>query len=177
MKFKIRIAEMVIEIEHIYPKVRTYCQDYITEEGKPELYVRITEELIQREHQTTEEEQEVTYSPDYLETLAVLRQISDQIPQKNRFLMHGAVISWHGKTYMFTAPSGTGKSTHIRLWRKYLGSDVHVINGDKPLLKVGEKETIAYGTPWAGKEQWQEKFLQMLKYILEMMLCLDQMCQ
>lgn len=156
MKFKIRIAEMVIEIEHIYPKVRTYCQDYITEEGEPELYVRTTEELIQREHQTTEEEQEVTYSPDYLETLAVLRQISDQIPQKNRFLMHGAVIAWHGKAYMFTAPSGTGKSTHIRLWRKYLGSDVHVINGDKPLLKVGEKETIAYGTPWAGKEQWQE---------------------
>lgn len=157
MKFKIRLAGMVIEIEHIYQKIQTYCQDYIIEEGKPELQVRTTEALIERERQeTTEEDQEIVYAPDYLETLAVLRQISDYIPQKNRFLMHGAVISWHKHAYMFTAPSGTGKSTHIQLWRKFLGSDVRIINGDKPILAVKENETIVYGTPWAGKEQWQE---------------------
>lgn len=56
---------------------------------------------------------------------------------------------------MFTAPSGTGKSTHIALWRKYLGEQVKIINGDKPILWATEKETCVYGTPWAGKERWE----------------------
>lgn len=91
----------------------------------------------------------------YLETLAVLRKIADYIPQKDRFLMHGAVISWKGKGWMFTAPSGTGKSTHIALWKKYLGKQATIVNGDKPILAVTGKETRVYGTPWAGKENWE----------------------
>ena len=69
--------------------------------------------------------------------------------------MHGAVVAWKNQGYLFTAPSGTGKSTHLALWKKYLGDQAEVINGDKPILKVTEDEVWVYGTPWAGKEQWQ----------------------
>ena len=95
------------------------------------------------------------YSPQYLETLAALRRIADFMPEKDCFLMHGAVIAWKNQGYLFTAPSGTGKSTHLALWKKYLGDQAEVINGDKPFLKVTEDEVWGYGTPWAGKEQWQ----------------------
>lgn len=65
--------------------------------------------------------------------------------------MHGAVVAWKDQGYLFTAPSGTGKSTHLALWKKYLGDQAEVINGDKPFLKVMEDEVWVYGTPWAGK--------------------------
>ena len=53
---------------------------------------------------------------------------------------------------MFLGRSGTGKSTHIRLWKKLLGDDVKIINGDKPVIRVHNDEVLVYGTPWRGKE-------------------------
>lgn len=43
-----------------------------------------------------------------------------------------------GKAYMFSAPSGTGKSTHAKLWRDCFGDRVTMINDDKPLIKFRE---------------------------------------
>ena len=76
------------------------------------------------------------YSLQYLETLAALRKIADFMPEKDCFLMHGAVVAWKDQGYLFTAPSGTGKSTHLALWKKYLGDQAEVINGDKRFLKL-----------------------------------------
>ena len=41
------------------------------------------------------------------------------------------------------------------LWRKHFGADVHVVNGDKPIMKFVDGQLYAYGTPWCGKEGWQ----------------------
>lgn len=96
-------------------------------------------------------------SPGYLEFLCVQDQLAAQLPALGRFLMHGAAIAYDNAAYLFTAPSGTGKSTHIRLWRRYLGSGVSVINGDKPFLSLEEDGSIrVWGSPWAGKEGWQQ---------------------
>ena len=85
-----------------------------------------------------------------------LLKIADELPDRNKFLMHGALVAWKRTGYIFTAPSGTGKTTHVRLWEKYLGSDAEISNGDKPILEVKEDEIVAYGTPWAGKERLQK---------------------
>ena len=67
--------------------------------------------------------------------------------------MHGAVIAVGQKAWLFTAPSGTGKTTHIRLWLENIPGS-YVVNGDKPLIRMGEEVTV-FGTPWAGKEGMQ----------------------
>jgi hypothetical protein len=76
----------------------------------------------------------------------------------NCFLMHGAVVVVDGSIYMFTAPSGTGKSTHVALWKKYF-KNVEIINGDKPFSRVDESSVWVYGIPWpvkkAGRRMWQ----------------------
>lgn len=69
--------------------------------------------------------------------------------------MHGAAIEYNGKAYIFTAPSGTGKSTHISLWKKYLGDKVRIINGDKPEISFDDRNVYVHGAPWCGKERWQ----------------------
>lgn len=187
MDFKIRLADIPIEVHSQYDSLKEYCKDYVAgadgekkssevnlgqEEHCRELMeIRITRADIEKEQEKVREDAvetesiEPQYSMQYLETLALLRKIAEELPDRDTFLMHGAVISWRGKAYMFTAPSGTGKSTHISLWKKYLGEDVQIINGDKPFIAVSETETRAYGTPWAGKERWQNHTSDTLKGI------------
>jgi len=66
-------------------------------------------------------------------------------------IIHGACIDCDGSGFIFIAPSKTGKSTHISLWKKYLEDKVTIINGDKPMLRFDEKIEVC-GTPWNGKE-------------------------
>ncbi len=66
-------------------------------------------------------------------------------------VLHGSSIAYKGRGVIFSAPSGTGKSTHTGLWKQAFGDDVVYINDDKPALRF-EGETIqVYGTPWSGK--------------------------
>jgi hypothetical protein len=70
---------------------------------------------------------------------------------KGTVLFHAAVVSHQDKGYMFLGPSGTGKSTHARLWLEHIeGSEL--INDDNPVVRIGEDGTaIVYGSPWSGK--------------------------
>ncbi len=91
-------------------------------------------------------------SDNYLEMLAVYRKIAEKLPIYDTFLFHGSAIAVDGQSYVFTAKSGTGKSTHARLWRELLGDCAVMVNDDKPLLKVQPDNTVTvYGTPWDGK--------------------------
>ena len=67
-------------------------------------------------------------------------------------LFHGSAIAVDGEVYLFTAPSGTGKSTHTRLWRERFGDRAFMVNDDKPFLHLEEDGSITvYGAPWDGK--------------------------
>ena len=93
------------------------------------------------------------FSDAYLETLAVYRKIADHILSCDTLLFHGSVIAVDGEGYLFTAKSGTGKSTHTRLWREYFGERAVMVNDDKPLLHITDSGVTAYGTPWDGKHR------------------------
>jgi serine kinase of HPr protein (carbohydrate metabolism regulator) len=69
------------------------------------------------------------------------------------FLVHGSAICVDGKAYLFSAPSGTGKSTHARLWREMLGDRAVMVNDDKPFIRYIENDGCfyVYGSPWQGK--------------------------
>ena len=88
-----------------------------------------------------------------LEELAVYRKIAEKMPSFDTFLMHGSCVAVDGEGYLFTAKSGTGKSTHTRLWRELFGDRAVMINDDKPLIRVTDDSAIIYGTPWSGKHR------------------------
>ena len=151
---KINLANMTVRIEGVYDTLREYCKEYIaTDEKIEDFSIVITPADIQRERENGEYERN---SDNYIEIIMALLKVADELPGRNKVLMHGAVVAWKQAGYIFTAPSGTGKTTHVRLWKKYFGSDAEIINGDKPILEVREDEIIAYGTPWAGKERLQK---------------------
>lgn len=70
--------------------------------------------------------------------------------QMGTMLMHASVIRCEGKGYLMTAPSGTGKSTHTRLWYDNIpGCDL--LNDDNPVVRIIDGQAIVYGSPWSGK--------------------------
>lgn len=65
-------------------------------------------------------------------------------------MLHASCVEYEGKAYLFSANSGTGKSTHTHLWLKYLPG-ARIINDDKPAIRYVDGKFYAYGTPWSGK--------------------------
>ena len=151
--FTIRIADLTIEIHNQYAYVEDLCRDYLVANvDTPDMRIVPTGADIAYEHSLSD----VTISQAYAEGICVYRLICRQLPANfQSFLLHGAVIEYEGRGYIFTAKSGTGKSTHVALWQKQFGKDVHVVNGDKPILRFAEDSLYAYGTPWCGKEGYQ----------------------
>lgn len=66
--------------------------------------------------------------------------------------LHASAVEYQGKAYLFSAPSGTGKSTHTRLWQACFGEHARIFNDDKPTLRRLDNTWYAYGTPWCGKD-------------------------
>jgi len=69
---------------------------------------------------------------------------------RDGIVIHSSSISWEGKGIVFTAPSGTGKSTHVKLWERYIGQKVTTVNDDTPAIRIKEGDPVLYGTPWSG---------------------------
>ncbi len=64
--------------------------------------------------------------------------------------LHSSAVEYKGKVYLFSGPSGMGKSTHTKLWTRVF-EGARVINDDKPALRLIDGVWYAYGTPWSGK--------------------------
>jgi hypothetical protein len=65
-------------------------------------------------------------------------------------VIHSSTLQYKGKGIMFSAPSGTGKSTHVKLWETHIGDGVSVLNDDTPAVRLIDGKPIVYGTPWSG---------------------------
>jgi len=85
----------------------------------------------------------------YLETG---RQFYTELLHFNGFYLHASAVAYEGRAYLFSADSGTGKSTHTRLWQRVFGEDVKIFNDDKPPLRYLDGVWYAYGAPWCGKD-------------------------
>jgi len=149
MRRRYQIADRCIEICSLYGDVHHLCQAYGTE-GVPDFTVTVSPSDIEREHSHKDVE---NFSDGYLETLAVYRKIADRMLAYDTLLVHGSCIAVDGAAYLFTAKSGTGKSTHTRLWREVFGERAVMVNDDKPLIRLTEAGAVAYGTPWNGKHR------------------------
>ena len=163
-----RIAGKKIEICSLYAKVQEYCKGYETT-GTPDFSVTIHEEDIIFEREKSNQEHAFEHLPipnfseETLEITAVYRKIADKMIEYDTFVFHGSAIAVEQEAFLFTAKSGTGKSTHTRLWREYLKDHAVMVNDDKPLIHVSEQGVMVYGTPWNGKHRLGENIAVPLK--------------
>ena len=149
------LVELVDYIFLIFGKkldLKSIFSEYESE-GEPDFFIKATDEEIMKEDIIHRSQNAQWLSTATLEFCAIQRQFVSRLSNRGVLLFHGSAICVDGKTYIFTAPSGTGKSTHSRLWRELLKDhNVVMVNDDKPFLKVKEGCVTAYGSPWMGKE-------------------------
>lgn len=146
-----RIAEMNIAVKARYEETYRYMADFLTDSEEYELYIEPTEEMILHEAKLGEEIHGTSGSMYMCEAVAILRVICDDIIDKGGFFLHCSCLKYRDEAIIFTAPSGTGKSTHSTLWRRHFGEKVTMINDDKPLVREKDGKFCIYGTPWNGK--------------------------
>lgn len=169
MIFKIKIVDYVFEVNAIYESTKIFCKDYLSDE-EVDYQISIGQDDIDfekekdRKERIIEKREMVSFNDSYLETLALYRKIVSLLVDKNVVLFHGSAVEVNGDVFLFTAKSGTGKSTHVSLYKKLFKNAI-IINDDKPLLKFGKEGIWVYGTPWAGKHNLQTNKKGLLKAI------------
>ena len=155
-QFSMQAAGRVVAVSALYKATQKYCEAYLCD-GEPDFSVTITPQDIVFEQDKANKENELEGLPVHdiaesmLERTAVQRKIAEGLFAFDTILFHGSVIAVDGEAYLFTAKSGTGKSTHTRLWREVFGERAVMVNDDKPILRFADGSVQVYGTPWNGK--------------------------
>ncbi len=144
----VKLADLIIEIKARYKYTYDMCRDYLCDDYKKiNFTVFATQEQLEAEKIKTPD-----FPPEILENTCIYRNLCTQILKYNAVFIHSAAISVDNHAYLFSANSGTGKTTHMNLWLKCFGERAFVINGDKPILRISKNNIFVYGTPWCGKE-------------------------
>lgn len=88
------------------------------------------------------------FGPHVSEAKIFYRQL---INEYNGLMLHSSAVVVDDKAYLFSARSGTGKSTHTGKWLDIFGREAYILNDDKPAIRILNDGIYAYGTPWSGK--------------------------
>ncbi|MBQ4518552.1 MAG: hypothetical protein II997_08215 [Clostridia bacterium] len=80
-------------------------------------------------------------------------------------IIHASSLAYDGKGLLFSAPSGTGKSTHTNLWTKY-APGTEIVNDDMPIVRLENGVPYLYGAPWSGKNSIHKNLRVPLKAIV-----------
>lgn len=159
--FIIELAQLKIKIDNQYPFIQNQCKDYIIDSDNFDFLVSVSNEEIE-----LEKRQSISNFPNgYLESICLYRKIALTLPKYDCILLHAAVVKVDNFAYAFCAKSGTGKTTHTKLWKQLLQDKMTYINGDKPLIRIIDNIPYAFGTPWNGKEGFGTKDCAILKAI------------
>lgn len=144
---KLRIADLNVEISYKYETMQKQAQAYISDFENANMQIAIPDDELEK---LQAENSHLTLNDiEYIFTGAAFYE---GLLNFNGFMLHSSGVCVDGYAYLFSADPGTGKSTHTGLWRKYLGEDkVHIINDDKPALRIKDNRIYVYGTPWSGK--------------------------
>ena len=146
-----KIADIAFEFESKNEEVMRFLAPYSCDD-KCEVRLEITTADIEYEKKFSCSENRFA-----LEVTAILRKFCDILLYNfNGMFLHSATVIYQGAAYAFSAPSGTGKTTHILKWKELLGDKVRILNGDKLFLRCLGDDIVAYGNPWQGKENLGE---------------------
>lgn len=170
-----RTADLNVEIRCPYGTSFRDFEKYLKEFDNPDISFDITQEDIDAERllhpelwnpdvSVNHESVAVTYDYGCLEPFVALKKMADAVIPFNTFLFHGAVVEKDGYAYMFTARSGVGKTTRLSLWLENY-PDSKIVNGDKPFVRVTDDGIYVCGSPWAGKERWNNNIIVPLRAI------------
>ena len=151
-----KIAGHTARVTSLFESTPQYLRDYLTE-ATPEFSITVTREDMAFEQADLRDEahrdgfKPRVFTDPFLERAAIQRAFAEFLFDYDILLFHGSAVAVDGAGYLFTAHSGTGKSTHTRLWKQVFGDRAVMVNDDKPFLALAEGGVSLHGSPWSGK--------------------------
>lgn len=138
-----KITGLTVEMDSFGRTVKQ-AEPYLTQPGTPDIVISSDWRGLQ--------ESQPHLTKDDSEYIVTGSSFYNQLLDFDGMLLHASAVILDDWAYLFSAPSGTGKSTHTTLWRTVFGADrALILNDDKPALRLEDGRFYAYGTPWSGK--------------------------
>lgn len=148
-ELKCHIAGLNVLISPVSSDTRliSQAQDYLCNfEGEPHIKIGFNEAFLNNRIKETP-----SLTLPECEYIWTGLDFAKKLLPCNGFVLHSSAVAYKGKAYLFSAPSGTGKSTHTTIWQKVFGHEAVIINDDKPAIRKINGKLYVYGTPWSGK--------------------------
>lgn len=137
-----KIADLIVQMSPTGRTARQAAPYEVPVTGPADITIAFDTAQILKDNPSFETE-------DLAEYMASGTVFARRILSFDGYYIHSSAVVLDGKAYLFTAPSGTGKSTHTEKWIRLFGA--HYLNDDKPVLRKVNGLWMAYGTPWSGK--------------------------
>ena len=159
-----KIANLNVAMNIYYDKLGKQALKYLTNDvDKPDIVIDNPKESYQIIH----DKMYPYLSVEDIEYMQIGRQFYERVIDFDGYMMHSSAIDYEGNAYMFSAPSGTGKSTQTSNWVNYFGKDKIVyINDDKPLVRYIDNSFYCCGTPFSGKNDLSSNRMVKIKGII-----------
>ena len=145
MKYK--IADLIVEYTAKYDDLKRLSEQFVySGEGKTDITLSVTDKQL--ENMLSRSVEGTTIGG--IENLAISSEFNHEAIKHGVMLVHSSALIYNNGAYLFSADSGVGKSTHTKLWLKAFGDKVHIMNDDKPVVRLYDDHAQAYGTPFDG---------------------------
>lgn len=143
---KLQIAELIVEFEPRYEMLKERVKQYIySGDKKPDITIEISDKfLLDRQKENPH------LSLNECECIYTATYFYSEILKFDGIMLHASAVQLDGYAYLFSANSGTGKSTHTHLWLEKF-PNAEILNDDKPAIRLINGKFYAFGTPWSGK--------------------------
>ncbi|MCQ2485972.1 MAG: hypothetical protein MJ168_11655 [Clostridia bacterium] len=142
-----KIADLKVGFEPKYDLLKNRSSKYLCDEPA-EFNIGIKDELFTNRPEYCE-----NITDDCMEYLWMGTAFNLKLLEYKGMFLHSSTVVVDGKAYSFSAPCGTGKSTHTGLWMKLLGEKAFIINDDKAAYRKIDDKYYVYGTPFSGKHE------------------------
>lgn len=142
-----QIAGLQVDMTPAYPLLQRQAAAYARPDDRPaDITLVMTEERL---------EQKLRECPNFrrqdCEYFFLGSDFYTHLLDYHGCMIHASAVMVEGQAYLFSAPCGTGKSTHTGLWRQYMGDKAEILNDDKPAVRQEDGRLWVYGTPFSGK--------------------------
>ncbi len=138
-----KVCDLFVKMSPIYKDLALRAKPFLAKSGRADMVISLEEEDIQAFAK------DKGLSPSLAEYQLSCVEFCKQLLSFGGFVMHASAVLYDNGVYMFSAPSGIGKSTQAALWVKNLPGAC-IINDDKPAIRILGGVPYAYGTPWCG---------------------------
>lgn len=144
---KVKIADIITELNPKYVDTIELIKPFLYD-GKSVAEFQLTvaddyiEALFQRANGKSTRAQ--------LENFAFSNAFNRKVIAYDAMLVHSSALVYNNGAYLFSGNSGVGKTTHTKLWLKAFGDKVHIMNDDKPVVRLYNDHAMAFGTPFDG---------------------------